>query len=221
MNEIPSASSIRPDAGRETLYPSAGRVLISFPPELESFTPLYFTGANIWVKKHLCEDFIWHPALDLWAALLEATEPCVWYDVREVATRLRLTKDYQYAHRYLAVSLRAIERWAASCEEKFLAPPVYLRQRKLRPPGLEFAINPLCLRTEVEELSYDKAIFKLWREARIKFIETHPATAKALALKTPNPAGDNHTADANCWCGPKAVYDPETDTTVYVHHRVQ
>lgn len=146
MNEIPSASSIRPDAGRETLYPSAGRVLISFPPELESFTPLYFTGANIWVKKHLCEDFISRPSLDLWSALLEVVLPCTWYDVRTVASTLRLTKDYQYAHKYLQVSLRAIERWAAAHPERFLAPPVYLRQRKLRPPGLEFALNPHCLK---------------------------------------------------------------------------
>lgn len=221
MPKLPTAAHLRADAGREELTPSAGLPLVRFPSTLESCTPLYFTGGNIWVRKHLITNYLTHPALDLWTALLEATEPCVWYDVREVAWRLRLTKDYKWAHRYLAVSLHAIKRWANSCEEKFVAPPVYLRQRKLHPPGLEFALNPLCLRIEAEELSYDKMMFQAWREARMKFIETYPATAKALALKTPNPAGDNHTADANCWCGPEAVYDPETDTTVYVHHRVQ
>jgi len=146
MPKFPTATQLRPDAGRKELTPSAGLPLVRFPSTLESCTPLYFTGGHIWVRKHLITDCLTRPALDLWSALLEATEPCVWYDVREVATRFRLTKDYQYAHRYLAVSLRAIERWAAAHPERFLAPPVYLRQRKLRPPGLEFALNPHCLK---------------------------------------------------------------------------
>lgn len=69
---------------------------------------------------------------------------------------------------------------------------------------------------------YDDEMFKLWREARIKFIADHPATARALSLTVPSPTRDEHIASENCWCGPEAAYtDPETGAKVFVHRRVQ
>ena len=70
---------------------------------------------------------------------------------------------------------------------------------------------------------YEEEIFKEWMKARIKFVSDFPATARALALKTPIiQPGEDHIDSERCWCCPEAAYiNPETGATALIHWRAQ
>lgn len=75
----------------------------------------------------------------------------------------------------------------------------------------------------MDENKHIKDLFAVWKNARIKFITDHPATAKALALKIPvTETEKEHIASEDCWCNPETAYvDSETGVKVLVHWRMQ